>query len=139
MKVHLSLTNLKCTFKMCLDKSLYKNTIENILQKSIWYSFTIPRSWTLDELSIEIRITLCSVILKLLYFTNCFSPIWNHTLGSSILLVGKKDHNLSYYYNAKGQLISKGLFWILNSSKKWTKKFDLTTMKPQINLFSFIF
>ena len=27
----------------------------------------------------------------------------------------------------KGQLISKGLFGILNSSKKRTKKFDLTT------------
>ena len=28
----------------------------------------------------------------------------------------------------KGQLISEGLFGILNSSKKRTKKFDLTTM-----------
>ena len=28
----------------------------------------------------------------------------------------------------KGQLISKGLFGILNSSKKWTKKFNLTTI-----------
>ena len=28
----------------------------------------------------------------------------------------------------KGELISKELFGILNSSKKWTKKFDLTTM-----------
>ena len=30
--------------------------------------------------------------------------------------------------SSKGQLISKGLFGILNSSKKWTKKFNLTTM-----------
>ena len=37
----------------------------------------------------------------------------------------------------KGQLISKGLFGILNSSKKRTKKFDLTTMIPQVE-FSFI-
>ena len=29
---------------------------------------------------------------------------------------------------AKGQLISKGLFGILDSSKKRTKKFDLATM-----------
>ena len=29
---------------------------------------------------------------------------------------------------AKGQIISKRLFGILNSSKKWTKKIDLTTM-----------
>jgi hypothetical protein len=39
----------------------------------------------------------------------------------------------------KGQLISKGLFGILNSSKKWTKKFDLTTMIPQVDLFSSVF
>ena len=40
---------------------------------------------------------------------------------------------------AKGQLISKGLFAILNSSKKQTKKFDLTTMIHQVDLFSFVF
>ena len=40
---------------------------------------------------------------------------------------------------AKGQLISKGLFGILNSSKKRTKRFDLTTMIPQVDLFSFVF
>ena len=36
---------------------------------------------------------------------------------------------------AKGQLISKCLFDILNSSKKRTKKFDLTTMILQVQLF----
>ena len=40
---------------------------------------------------------------------------------------------------AKGQLISKGLFGILNSSKNRTQKFDLTTMIPQVDLFSFVF
>ena len=39
----------------------------------------------------------------------------------------------------KGQLISKGLFGILNSHKKRTKKFDFTTMIPQVDLFSFVF
>ena len=40
----------------------------------------------------------------------------------------------------KGQLVSKGLFGILNSSKKQTKFFDLTTMIPQaVDLFSFVF
>ena len=34
----------------------------------------------------------------------------------------------------KGQLISKGLFGILNSSKKRTKKFDVTTMIHQVEL-----
>ena len=41
-------------------------------------------------------------------------------------------------FNLKGQLISKGLFGILNSSKKLMKKFNLTTMIPQIDLISFI-
>jgi hypothetical protein len=40
---------------------------------------------------------------------------------------------------SKGQLFSKGLFGILNSSKKRTKKIDLTTMIPQVDLFSFAF
>ena len=39
----------------------------------------------------------------------------------------------------KGQLISKCLFGVFNSSKKRTKHFDLTTMIPQVELFSFIF
>ena len=41
----------------------------------------------------------------------------------------------------KGQLISKGLLGtgILNSSKKQTKKFNLTTMITQVNLFSLFF
>ena len=39
----------------------------------------------------------------------------------------------------KGQLISKGLFGILNSLKKRAKKIDFTTVIPQVDLFSFIF
>ena len=39
----------------------------------------------------------------------------------------------------KGQLISKCLFGIFNSPKKRTKKFDFTTVVPQVELFSFIF
>ena len=42
-------------------------------------------------------------------------------------------------YWAKGQLISKCLFDIFNSPKKRTKKFDFTTMVPQVELFSFVF
>ena len=41
--------------------------------------------------------------------------------------------------NTKGQLISKGLIGILNSSKKRTNKLDSTTMVPQIDWFSFVF
>ena len=40
---------------------------------------------------------------------------------------------------SKGQLISICLFVIFNSSKKQTNKFDLTTMVPQVELFSFVF
>ena len=39
----------------------------------------------------------------------------------------------------KGKLISKCLFCTFNSSKKWTKKFNLTTTVPQVELFPFIF
>ena len=39
----------------------------------------------------------------------------------------------------KGQLISQGLFGILNSPKKRTKIFDFTTIIAQVNLFSFEF
>ena len=39
----------------------------------------------------------------------------------------------------KGQLISKCLFGIFNSPKKRTKKFNFTTMVPQVELFSFVF
>ena len=40
---------------------------------------------------------------------------------------------------SKGQLISKCLFGIFHSPKKRTKKFDFTTMVPQVELFSFVF
>ena len=39
----------------------------------------------------------------------------------------------------KAQLISKGLFDILNSSKKRRKKFNFTSMIPQVDLFPLIF
>ena len=37
----------------------------------------------------------------------------------------------------KGQLISKCLLGIFNSPQKRTKKFDFTTMVPQVELFLF--
>ena len=39
----------------------------------------------------------------------------------------------------KGQLISKCLFGTFNSLKKQRKKFDFTTMVPQVELFSLVF
>ena len=41
--------------------------------------------------------------------------------------------------DVKGQLISKYLFGIFYSPKKRTKKFDFTTMVPQVELISFVF
>ena len=42
-------------------------------------------------------------------------------------------------FGAKGQLISKRLYGILNSSKKRTKKFDITTMIHISGRISFVF
>ena len=41
--------------------------------------------------------------------------------------------------HTKGQLISKCLISILNFPKKQTKKFDFTTMVPQVELFLLVF
>ena len=51
----------------------------------------------------------------------------------------KKAKNIQANIVCKDQLISKCLFGIFNSSKKRTKKFDLTAMVPQVKLFSFVF
>ena len=50
-----------------------------------------------------------------------------------------KKFEISRTIYSKGLLISKGLFGILNSPKKRTKKFDFTSMIPQVDLFSFVF
>ena len=47
--------------------------------------------------------------------------------------------NRNVLHIGKSQLISKGLFSILNFSKKRTKKFDLPIMIPQIDVFLFVF
>jgi hypothetical protein len=46
---------------------------------------------------------------------------------------------LEFSAQDQDQLISKGLFGILNSSQKCTKKFNFTTMIPQVNFFLFVF
>ena len=53
--------------------------------------------------------------------------------------VSGKDILVIWYYMTKGQLISKYLFVIFNSSEKWTKKFDFTTPVPQVKLCLFFF
>ena len=57
-------------------------------------------------------------------------------------IVAKEEEITNYYCKTcsfKGQIISKGLFGIINSPKKRTKKFNLTTMIPQVDLFLFVF
>ena len=54
----------------------------------------------------------------------------------------RQDMNWHFFLmlvSSKGQLISKCIFGVFNFSKKRTKKFDLTTMIPQGDLFSFKF
>ena len=47
--------------------------------------------------------------------------------------------NRIYKKTTKGQKNSKWFFQVDVSSKKRTNKFDFTTMKPQVDLFSFVF
>ena len=57
-------------------------------------------------------------------------------------IVAKEEEITNYYCKTcsfKGQIISKGLFGIINSPKKGTKIFDFTTMIPQLDLFFFVF
>ena len=57
--------------------------------------------------------------------------------SSTVSSYGSEGYEI--HNTGKGQLISKGLFSILNSPKNRTKKFDFTTMIPQVDLFSFVF
>ena len=52
---------------------------------------------------------------------------------------GSFDLTFEQCHSTKGQLISKCLFGIFNSTKKRTKKTYLSTMVPQVELFSFVF
>ena len=69
------------------------------------------------------------------YTNNCISsctPIWNfvHRYGG---------HFFYLTICLKGQKKSKRFFQAAVSSKKRTNEFYFTTMKPQVNLFSFVF
>ena len=63
---------------------------------------------------------------------------WNVTSRGTdkMTTVFTQNDSFDNFEWSKGQLISKGLFGILNSSKKWTKK--LCIMIPQVDLFLFI-
>ena len=92
---------------------------------------------------------------KFVYRSTCLcEPVPLHSQPIQIccprMKICKRNYNMYIFillltlksllqYLVKGQLISKGLFGILNSSKKRMKKFDLTTMIPQVDLFLFVF
>ena len=52
---------------------------------------------------------------------------------------GRKHCMVLIIAKGKGQLILKCLFGIFNSPKKWTKRFNFTTMVPEVEKSSFIF
>ena len=70
-------------------------------------------------------------------------PCKNSTFSTLInISPGFQGHileKISNWHFHKGQLISKCLLGIFNSTKKRTKKFDFTTMVPEVELFSFVF
>ena len=75
-----------------------------------------------------------------------FNHTFNHSLSNSefdMLALNSKVFVFlllfTFLCRAKGQLISKCLFGIFNFPKKRTKKFNFTTMVPQVELFSFVF
>ena len=79
----------------------------------------------------QICVKLCAIDLKK---NNLYNISKFEQFGAKF-----KHCNYRKVASTKGQLISKGRFGILNSPKKRTKKFDFTTMIPQVDLFSFVF
>ena len=74
--------------------------------------------------------------LKLLVFEKKVVKDKTQNISRNITVNFKRS---KFVQVSKGQLISKGLFGILNSPTNRTKKFDCTTMIPQVDLFSFVF
>ena len=110
-----------------------------------------PTSWTLGSHRISEKRSwnpsfLCNTFIYhldiRLHNTKGLDSYHNTALSNKSLSKLKKlcSTRVTAYdvFFTKGQLISKGLFGILNSSKKGTKKFDFTTMIPQVDLFLFI-
>ena len=103
-------------------------------QRYVWTLYFIRQCFALDLSYVykkkEQRKTLTDINL----FRD-YDQKWMSLLGFSTIL----RPFLVIFSPTKGRLISKGLFGILNSSNKWTKKFRLTTMIPQVELFAFFF
>ena len=83
----------------------------------------------------------CSFLLKN-DITHLINDYGRHEIKTSIILLEMvSDWNLDAQtmFRLKVGKFQKDFLVILNSSKKLTKKFDPTTMIPQVELFSFVF
>ena len=65
---------------------------------------------------------------------SCLLYLWVREAGT---FFGKSKWFSDYTWTCYA-LVSKCLFGVFNSSKKWTNKFSFTTMLPHVDLFSFI-
>ena len=79
-----------------------------------------------------------------MYSCSCLAPENKKKIISKVFMFFKKatKNHTSFTINltlTKGQTKSKRFFQANVSSKKRTNKFYFTTMKPKVNLFSFIF
>ena len=115
---------------------MWSNSIKNIYWQSflltfpVRHDFRIKRQLSLSKYNTSTK-RICSFNSTLEHESNS----WDHNcfqFQEQFLQVTTK-------IVAKGQLISKGVFGILNSLKKWTKKLNFTTMIPQVHLFLFVF
>ena len=71
--------------------------------------------------------------------TSLFFPYSRNTFTFYRYIFSRKKYNILTKCVTKGQLISKGLYRILNFPKKWTKKFDFTTVLWYLKSTCFLF
>ena len=87
--------------------------------------------WKLIKLLVEIFWTRIPDVARWCFCFNSYCILFSSYMKISVLWDEKTASN--------GQLILKRLFGILNSSKIRTKKLDLITMIPKVDLFLFLF
>ena len=131
--------------KLCLSQSIEKTLVlghANIFLLKHWPHLSTLWGWNvlgvkfnllrnhLKSTFLETRRKLIVVYLFQSHKVLQMSKLW----FSRFLNLKKK-----ILCKCKGQLISKCLFGIFNSPKKWTKKIIFTAMVTQVELFSFVF
>ena len=98
---------------------------------------TIWVSWSIYIFFIFFHIFKLLIFILNLVFVNDVKILSDQEKKVSKDVLSEPEKYLRYLI--KCQLISKGLFVLLNSTKKRTKNIDFTTMIPQVDLFSFGF